>query len=292
MSYSLLGQDLHEAADKAKKWFADHYGAKSFKREEALFDLPLRPTWQATLQGGYFLCINVQPSPFSQTLHEFVNQSAQRTLPIRLWVAVGPSGSKDSFTSELKQARNSGIGVIQIAEKGDPHVFHRAMTLSMFGLARTNMQDVVKSRREVFQNAEDTFLEGAPEQGCQAISQEIEHVSRQFAQTTYDKGWWKQAQGQKTLGATFFTKKPWAAILEEMERRANVAAITAKSPSFNKQLVVRTRAITDWRNEVSHKPNGLAQLKKRDARLRTMFEATRDLLIDWYDAAKPLGLVK
>lgn len=292
MSYNLLGHDLHETADKARKWFTTQYGAKKFKCEETVFDLPLRPTWQALLQGGYYLCVNVQPTPFSPTLYEFVTQCARKGVPIKFWVAIGASTVKDSFGSDLKQARNTGVGVIQIADSGDPHEFHRAMPLSLFGLTRTNPQDVPRPRREVFKNAEDTFLDGAPGQGCQAICQELEHVSRQFAEITYKNGLWKNPKGAGALSSRFFSKDPWASMLEEMERRANATAIIAKSPRFDKQLIVRTRAFTGWRNDVSHKPRTLPQLKKRDAKLRTMFEATRDLLIDWYWAAKPFGLLK
>jgi hypothetical protein len=292
MTYSLLGHDLHEAADKAKAWFAENYGAKNFKREEPVLDLPLRPTWQAMLNGGYSLCVNVQPSPFSPSLFEFVTQCAQRGLPIKLWVAIGPSPPKESFGADLKQARNFGIGVVQIPDAGKPHEFHRAVPLSLFGLTRTDPKDVPKPRREVLKKAEDTFLDGAPDQACQLICQELEHISRVFAEHTYDKGLWKQPKGARTLRSRFFTKDSWATMLEEMEQRANVATIAAKSPDFSKQLVVRARAFTDWRNAVSHKPTKSAELKKRDTKLRTMFEVTRDLLIDWYHAAKPLGLLK
>jgi len=293
MSYGLLGHDLHETADKAKQWFAQRYGAKKFRCEEpVLDDLPLRPTWQATLNSSYSLCVNVQSAPFSPTLYEFVTQAAQRGLPIKLWVAIGPLAPKESFGAELKNARDAGVGVDQIRDHGDPHVFHRAMPLSLFGLARTNLKTVAKSRREVVQNAEETFLDGAPDHACQAICQELEDISRQFAELVHARGWWKTRKGKKAPSKRFFTKDSWAVMLEQMEQSTNVQAIAAKCPGFSKQLVVRTRAFTDWRNDVSHKPKDLAQLKKRDARLRTMFEATRDLLIDWYLVAKPVGLVK
>jgi hypothetical protein len=58
------------------------------------------------------------------------------------------------------------------------------------------------------------------------------------------------------------------------------------------QHVVQVRAFTDWRNAVSHAPKSLDALKRRDAKLRTMFEATRDLLLDWWGLCKPLGLLR
>jgi hypothetical protein len=293
MKYSFLGEDLHEAADKAKAWFTSQYGARQFKREEeVLGGLPLRPTWQAILRTGYKLCINVQPTPFSPTLHEFVNESARLGLPIKLWVAVGEGGAKDSFGAELKQARNIGIGVVQIPSDAAPHEYHRAVPLSLFALARTDLARVPKPRREVFKNAEDTFLDGAPDQGCQAICQELELISREFAETTYKNGWWKSPSGSSSLPSRFFTKDSWAEMLEALERRGDTQLIAPKSAKYSKHVVVKTRAFTDWRNAVSHKPKSLGELKARDAKLRTMFEATRNLLVEWYEVAKPLGLVK
>ncbi len=292
MSYALLGHDLHDVADKAKKWFSDHYGAKGFKREEALFELPLRPTWQASLNGSYYLLINVQPTPFSPTLHAVVNQSAQQGLPIHAWVVVGPNPTQQGFASELRQALNAGVGVIQIVEKGEPHIYHRPVPLSLFGMVRTDHKAVPKARREVVLDAEQTFLGGSPAQGCQAISQELEHISRRFGSLACANGWLKGPKNGGSLSTKYFEKTPWAKVLGELENRANIGFIAKKCPGFTKQLIVRTRALTEWRNEVSHKPATLAQLKARDAKLRSMFEVTRQLVMDWYRITKPLGLAK
>ena len=71
MTYLLLGHTLHETADRAKKYFAREYGATHFLCEQVVeADLPLRPTWQATMQAGDRLCVEVRESPFSQTLYE------------------------------------------------------------------------------------------------------------------------------------------------------------------------------------------------------------------------------
>jgi len=292
MTYALLGQDLHEVADASKKWFASQYGATGFVCEqEVMPDLPLKPTWQARMKTGYTLCLNVQPTPFSPTLHEFVNKCAARGLPIKLWVAVGSPQTKDTFGSDLKQARNLGIGVLQIIPGVDPHEFHRAVPLSLFALGKTAPAKVPAARREAIKNAEDTFLDGAPDQGCQAICQELELLTRQFAQLTYASGWWRTPANSKALRARFFTTDSWSTMLETMEARLDVKKVAGKSPQFTKQAVVRARSFTDWRNSVSHKPKTVSELRTRDARLRTMFEATRDLLIDWYVIAKPLGLL-
>lgn len=291
MSYSLLGQDLHETADSARAWLTRLYGARGPKCEQQVTkDLPLRPTWQATAPTGYILCVNVQPSPFSQTLHEFVNLAMQRGLPIKLWVAVPADSTKESFASELKQARQAGIGVVQFSDGSLPHEYHRAVATSLFALSRTELSKIPKAAREMFKNAEETFLGGDPSHGCQSICQDIEALSRLVAAETYRLGLWKSPHGSAVLKSRFFTSDSWATMLGAFEQRADEPAIKRKCQPFRKQLIVRTRAFTDWRNSVSHKPKGMAELKKRDSRLRTMFEATRDLLVDWCHCARPLGI--
>src|SRR5579864_2329023 len=105
MSYSFLGQNLHETADRAKKHFADTYGAKKFKCEVEIDPhLPLKPTWQATLSGGYILCIEVRETPFSPSLYEFVTRCSQQGRAIRLWVAVPQGQAAPTFGAELRQA--------------------------------------------------------------------------------------------------------------------------------------------------------------------------------------------
>lgn len=107
MNYKILGQNLHEIADLAKNHFAQQYGANKFKCEQPIEeDLPLRPTWQCTLDAGYCLCVEVRESPFSNSLYEFVSMCAARALPIKLWVALPKVAAAPSFNTELKQARD------------------------------------------------------------------------------------------------------------------------------------------------------------------------------------------
>ena len=293
MSYSILGQSLHEIADQAKHYFADEYGAKHFKCELAIDDdLPLRPTWQASLAAGYHLCVEVRESPFSNTLYEFVSKCAAKTLPIRLWVVVPQAAAVPSFNTELKQARDLGVGVVQIGDDGKAHEFHRPVPLSLFALKKTDLKTVPKTRREEVKTAESTFLDGSPGQGCQSICQALEQLTRQFAQHTYDQGLWKQSQGAPILNAAFFETKPWAKVLETLEERVDNVRVKLKSPTFSKQAIVKARSHTDWRNAVSHQPSTFKQTKERDAKLRTMFEATRDVLVEWYEIAKPFKLNK
>lgn len=287
MTYSLLGQDLQETADRAKKYFANDYGATHFICEKPVdADLQLRPTWQANLKDAYKLCLNVQPTPFTPTLHEFVNKCARRGLPIKLWVAVPSGATKETFKADLKQAREMGVGVVEIDEAGHAHEFHRPVPLSLFALTKSDPNTIPKAYRNHVKTAESTFLDGTPEQGCQAICQELEDLTRKCAEDTHGRGCWKA--GGTVPKPTFFDKEAWAIVLETFEDNVDVASVKAKCPDFSKQYIVKARAHTDWRNIVSHKPKNLKELNKRDAKLRPMFEVTRDLLIEWATMAKPL----
>lgn len=291
MSYMMLGQNLHETADRAKKYFAQTYGAAHFECEKALDkDLPLKPTWQGTMNAGYRLCVEVRESPFSNSLYEFVVECSKRRMPIRLWVAVPHGNVGPTFNSELKQARDLGVGIVQIAEDGTGNEFHKPVALSLFGLKRTDLNAAPKPRREFLKNAEDLFLTGSPDKGCQEICQCLELVTRQFAEHTYGAGLWRTPEGANTLAARFFREVAWATMLEALDTRIDEKRTRAKCKAFKKAKVAGARHYTDWRNTLSHKPKTLKEFQDRDAKLRTMFEATRDLLIEWYDIVKPLKL--
>jgi hypothetical protein len=292
MSYSYLGQNLHETADRAKQYFIKEYGARNFECEEAVDDLPLKPTWQATSKAGYLLCIEVRETPFSNSLYEFVAKCAARGIPVRLWVAIPEIAAGPTFNAELKQARDFGVGVVQLPDTGAAHEFHRPVSLSLFALKKTDLSAVPKAKREEVKSAESTFLDGTPDQGCQAICQALEKLTREFSEHTYNQGWWRQPKGSKLLKPKFFQNDSWAIVLQLMEERLDIKKVQLKCDIFTKQAIVKARAHTDWRNAVSHKPKTIKQLKERDARLRTMFETTRDILIEWYVIAKPLKLIR
>jgi hypothetical protein len=289
VNYTLLGQNLHNTADGARKYFASSYGAKRFLCEEALSDdLPLRPTWQGDL-GGYRLAIEVRETPFSQTLFEFVTLCSQRGLPIRLWVAVPDGAAAPNFNGELKQARQLGVGVVQITN-GKGHEFHKPVPLSLFALRKTDMNQVPRALREAIKTAEDDFLGGNPAQACQGICQELEQITRRFAEQVHANGWWRQQQGTAAPTPAFFRTRPWADMLDRLDQCVDQNRTRTVCPEFTKTVISQARGYTNWRNALSHKPKNLVELQKRDARLRTMFEATRDLLLEWYEIAKPLKL--
>lgn len=269
MTYPYLGHGLHETADRAKKYFEREYGATKFECEaEVEKDLPLRPTWQAVMQGGYRLCIEVRETVLSPTLHAFVTTCAGRGIPVRLWVAL-PVGNGVISVKDLKEARELGVGVVQVNEDGSAQEFHKPVPLSLFGLRKADQREVPRKRRESIKNAEDAFLGGAPEQGCQLVCQELESVTRRFAQYSYDQKWWK-AKALPVLAPKFFNVGSWANMLELLDVHIDVDKVRPKCASFKKAQIAGARQYTDFRNSVSHTPKSLKALQSRDAKLRTM----------------------
>ena len=294
MMYPLLPPGLHQTADRAKSYFAK-YGATGFVCEMGVkfgsSDLPLKPTWQSSLKDGCRLCIEVQDSPIvSLTIQAFVAKCANSGAPVRLWIAVPDIPSGPEFTKQLKEARDFGIGVIQILEEGDPHVFNKPVALSLFAMRKTDPNSIEKSRRETIKNAQDDFLGGNPQDGCRKICEELESITRRFAHRSYGKRWWKAVAGEAQLKEKYFANDPWAKVLETLDARIIESKVRKKSSDFNRGLIVGARSHTNWRNSLSHKPKTMKDLAKRDGQLRTMFEVTRDLLLDWFKVAKALKL--
>lgn len=294
MTYSFLAEPLRETAERAKAYFKQSYGATKFICETEIEpELPLKPTWQASMQDGYRLCIDVHEALGSLTIHEFVAKCAAKGVPIKLWIALPGTPTGPGFTRELRSAKDMGVGVVQFPEDGGaPYELHKPVPLSLFALRQTNLQEVEAKRRETVKKAEDSFLDGSPEDGCRLICEELEAVTRRFAEHSYAKKWWKPSAGGKPLKPKFFTTDSWANMLQSLDERLLEQKAKSKCSTFSKELVVGARQYTKWRNSLSHKPKTLKERAKRDAKLRTMYEATRDLLLEWYRVARTLKLEK
>jgi len=218
-----------------------------------------------------------------------VNKCVTDSLPLKLWVVVPRRPANPDFNENLRTARAAGVGVIDFPDNGQPNVFHRPVPLSLFALNRVDPRTIQPNYRLAMKNAEDTFRDGDPSQGCQSICQELEDLTRKAAADLHRRGRfqgaWAPANGQD-----FFETGNWGSLLQAFENRIDVASVTALCPSFDLDMVIRTRGYTNWRNSLSHKPGNLRELRRRDSQLRTMFEATRNLLIDWANATKPLKI--
>lgn len=290
MSFLALAPQLHPTALAAKKYFSEEYGAKNFAIEEAIADqLSLRPTLTGHLSHGYLLCIDVSASAYSNSLDTFVVECVQGGFPIKFYVAI-PSAKEDKdFASNLKKAKQRGVGIVEIANN-HKHRFLSAVSLSLFGLRPATINDYPKAKRETIVQARETFLSGNPVKGCQAMYEELEVITRAFAIRARDEGWWKTQKPGEPKAPKKLDTDPWATVLKSLERLLDYNACRKKCPQMRDVLIVSARGVTDPRNLTSHKPSSLKKLIERDTRLRTWFETAQDLLKDWYKAVRPLKI--
>jgi hypothetical protein len=285
--YQYLGNDLHDLANVAKEYFAKTYGAKKFICEMPLESgLELRPTWQAQMQGHYLLCVEVCVVLQARKFSDLVTKCVTGGHPIRLWVVVPNSSSV--LQRELKEAADKGIGLAQADEAGTSlFEFSKPVALSLFGLRPPDYTRIPTGRREIIKRAEDAFRDGSPERGCQELGQELELLTRKFAEHSHAQGWWKTVPQPVPK----FAKANWVPLLDTLNDCINQGAVQAKCAIFKKAHVGGASSRALFRNQVSHAPKNTKELKRRDERLRTEFEATLDLLLDWYEIMKMLKLL-
>jgi hypothetical protein len=288
-AYPVLAPELFETGDLAKVFFAKR-GATAFVCDTKFMeeeDLPLRPTWQATTRQYFRLCIDVRSSLVTNQFNDFVTACVINGHPVHLWVVLPKDVGISSLGKQLKEARDRGIGVAHVIEDGTIHVHHEAVSLSLFGLRKTERKGLTKAQWEVMSRADNLFLGGNPEGACQDIGQQLEEVTRKFAQESFNLNCWDPSAHAPSPG--LFTGN-WDPLLEKLERDINPKEVQKKCSEFKKNYVTRARAITPDRNLMSHRPKNLRDRIRRDAALRTTYENMRDVLVAWCAVARAFKL--
>jgi hypothetical protein len=232
----------------------------------------------------------VSPRAFSNTLDTFVVECSTRGFPAKLYVVVPEAKGDPDFASNLKKAKSRGVGVIEVPEAGSPYVFSDAVPLSLFGLRRPDITKFPAKKREAVKVAEATFLNGNPVQGCQALYAEIEAVTRAFAERSKAEGWWRSPHSGEAGPSVDLKIGPWAIVLDELARFLDLKNCKKICPKMTPAMLAGARSLTDPRNLTSHKPQSVAAITDRDAKLRTWFEGAADLLRNWFEAVSPLKL--
>lgn len=290
MSFTLLAAHLHATASVAERYFSAEYGAKHFKHESAVDkNLPLTPTLSATLANGCILCIEVSERGYSNSLDTFVVECSTRSFPVKLYVALPSAKSDSDFAANLRKAKDRGVGIVECTETGT-YCMSEAVSLSLFGLRKTQLNEFPKPKREAIRVAEQTFLNGNPVKGCQALYEEVEAITRAFAQRSKNLGWWRSPHKGEKKASTNLSTGAWAKVLKELDTFIDMGLTRAKCPQMSDALIASAQGLTDPRNLTSHKPSNLKRIIQRDTKLRTWFESTRDVLKQWYEATRPLRL--
>jgi hypothetical protein len=289
MSYKLLAQHLHTTADQAMAFFKRELGAKAFRIEETIDDLPLKPTLHAMLNNGCVLCVEVSESAYSNSLDTFVVECSSQSYPVKLYVAIPSAKGDQDFATNLKKAKDRGVGVVELHDD-NPFIAADAVSLSLFGLRKNNLSEFPKQKREAVKQAEQTFLNGNPVKGCQALYEELEALTRAFAQRSKSEGWWRSPHNGENGPKARLDTGAWANVLEELSRFIDIKNCKKKCPEMKDSLIASVRGLTDPRNLTSHKPTQLAKTIERDRQLRTWFESTSECLKAWYKATRPLRI--
>lgn len=288
MTFLVLPSPLHSTAAAAEEYFRQR-GARAFKYETPLHpDLELRPTLTATLADKSILCVDVSTKAYNNSLDRFVLDAFTGNWPIHLYVAI-PDTKDPDFGTNLRRAKKNGVGVILLQDGVQPTVYAKAVSLSLLGLTKTDLKEFPARVRPAIVEAEETFRDGNPNKGCQAMFEELEDITRRCAIATQKKGYWRAPKPGETPPPKHLDKDAWAPVLESMETYLEFKNVP-NSPKLTKALVAATRGQTDPRNQTSHKPKDLAARKKRDRRLREWFEQGRELLFRWHDATRTMKL--
>ncbi|HTB58322.1 MAG TPA: hypothetical protein VLC06_10630 [Polyangia bacterium] len=285
----VLAPELFETRDLARTFFAKR-GATGFVCEAKFKEdesLPLKPTWQASTRKYYRLCIDIRSSLVTSQFNDFVTACVINGYPVHLWVVLPKDVGISSLGKQLKEAKERGIGVAHVIEDGTIHVHHEAVSLSLFGLRKTEPSGLSRPQWETISRAENVFFGGNPEGACQDIGQQVEDVTRKFAEESFNLNCWDPKA--KAPSPALFTGN-WDPMLEKLERDIIPKEVQKKFPDFKKNYVTRARAITSDRNLMSHAPKNLKERIARDGALRTKYENMRDVLVAWCAVARAFKL--
>lgn len=291
MTYQYLAPNLHETADAAKSFLSSRFGATRIAVEAGIApELSLRPTLHGHLKNKAILCVEVAERAYSNSLDTFVVECSTRNLPIKLTVALPSARADPDFAQNLKKARERGVGVVDMADASNPHIYSEAAPFSLFGVRRIDLKRAPKAKRDLLQQAEQTFLNGNPVKGCQSVCEELESITRAFALRSQQEGWWRTPLKGEKAPMKNLESGPWAHVLNDLARLLDLQQVRKKCPLINDGLIASVRALTEIRNLTSHPPKDFKQAIERDRKLRTSFEGAHDVLIQWYDAVKTLKL--
>jgi hypothetical protein len=283
MNFVYLPNSLVPTAQRVAEYFRDDHGIGGFRVEEEIGpDLPYRPTLQALTADHYYLCIEVNESPYPTMLEPVVLDCVTQGLPVKLFVAIPSDSLPSDYKARVDRARAHGIGVLEVSPSKTV-LIHPALALSLVGLRPRPKKDFPPRYRSSLVEAENTFRNGSPAQGCLLVQQEIERLSRKITKKTQARTLWRTPKpGEKV--PRFSDKTAWARVMEIALEHIDFK----KCPTPDRALLNRIAGMTTQRNEGGHKPTNLKALVKRDREARTRFESAVDTLYDLIDQSRHL----
>jgi hypothetical protein len=271
MKFRALSESLHDTAKGAARYFSEERGLRSIAVEIAIDAFPEYVfTLSGTTTEYVDVCIEVSEAPYPSILENVVLDGKSRCVPISLYSAFPERRSPPAnYKERVDRARMHGVGVVEITPNG-ARLIHEAIPLHLHG-ARLEIKRFPKRFRVTLTEADSVFRAGSPAKACSIIYDEIEAISRNLAQRTYQKGFWKNPPPKPR-----FTSAPWARVMDQLGQQLDYG----RCRGVSRALLARILGITEHRNESGHKPRNRVAKVKRDQELRTRFEAAADLLFD------------
>lgn len=284
MNYRTIDQSLHATADAVRTHFRTQQGVTKFLIEQPLdgIDVEYRPTLHAKTKNNYYVCIEISEVAYKSTLDSFVLDCINKGVPAKLYVARNGNIKDMDYEKNIKTLRARGVGLLEVGSHIDEIL--SPQFLSLAALRPINIGVVPNAFKAMLAEAHYLFKNGNPEEGCSNIYKEIESYSRKICRKTHDSGFWTSTTNSD------FDKQSWNSLIKELNSKLDYSKTKPKYSEMDEQLILRVIGVTDVRNKLAHKIKSLKDRKARDERLRTIFEAGVDLLIDLLNSTKALKI--
>jgi len=287
MNYRVLPENLVSTADIVYNYLTKVIGLSKVQVESSIdVEIDYRPTFYAITRDYHIYCVDVSENIYNPTRWNFISDCEHNIRSVKFYIAL-PSLEFTGFSSELKKAKDAGIGIFEVStQKNHCHPISSALPLSLCGLRKFDKAIFPKRYKETLVNAEETYRNGEPNQACSMIYGEIELLTRKTAYRAHKKGDFNQpiANPETLLG-----KMSWASVLKQLSTSLKRSG-SSKYATLTDDMIARTQGITGHRNQSNHKPNSLKTRMQRDSQLRTRMETAVDLLLELANATKSLRI--
>lgn len=288
MPYRALAPHLHGAADAVLKYFIANHGIKNSNivvEEGVDPNVEFAPTFTLTTDDKELICIEILENLYPPEIKDFVLGCKNHSVPAKLYCALLSEPEDQVETRAYQFATDNGIGLLGVdpANYGIRKINNNALSLSLGGLRTFKMGDYPSSYRAALQSAIDTFKNGNPGKGCLDVYQEIEHLTRRIGKRAASI-----SGGLRSTASFNWDTQAWANIAEFL--KTHLDTTVCKCPDLRPQLFNRIIGMTEYRNDVGHKPKTLAKRIERDRLAKTRFEGAMDELLILINASKPLRL--
>jgi hypothetical protein len=221
------------------------------------------------------VAIEVNEGDYTGALDKFVLECLREGLPIKLFVAVPVTASPTQVISLVRQAKENGIGVVEVDGAKIRFLVH-AVSLSLIGLRLIDPKRFPKSCHARLMQAEDTFLNGDPAKACGRIYDLIELWTRSVAVEIDRLNLWRTLPPSIKRPRINLKKGPWAKVIELVNDYADFPNLSKNNMRIDKALWGRIRGLIPHRNDTGHEPATRDEVQERDQQLRTRFEHAVD----------------